>query len=70
MYQQLNFTDCPEDPIANDVISKPMLGQSKKRKLRCHRKYIIITMELINLIKLELNDPSHQILDMNKVNIP
>ena len=29
----------------------------------------VSVIELINLIELELNDPSHQILDMDKVSI-
>ena len=69
---------CPGDSIANDVLYHNICWATVKKKAEapqktvCNSKKIVHTVseiEPINLIESELNYPSHQILDMNKVNI-
>ena len=63
---------CLGDAIANDVLYHSLCWATVKRKLRRYRKlYTPIEKFFIlfqkYLIESKLNDPSHQILDMNKV---
>ena len=78
MYRRLNSTVCPGDTIASDVLYHNLCWATVRKQAEapqetvCNSKEIIHTVSeigLINLIESELNDPSHQILDMNKVNI-
>ena len=78
MYRRLNSTVCPGDAIANDVLYHNLCWATVKKKAEAPQKTVynskeiihtVSEMELINLIESELNDPSLQILDMNKVNI-
>ena len=68
----------PGDAIANDVLYHNLCWAIVKKKADVPRKTVynskeiihtVPEIELIYLIELELNDLSHQILDMNKVNI-
>ena len=80
MYRRLNFTVCPGDTLANDVLYYNLCWATIKKKAEAPQKTLYSSEEIIytalseielmiNLIELELNDPSYQILDMNKVNI-
>ena len=83
MYQKkvcstIKFHCVPGDAIANDVLYHNLCWAIVKKKADVPRKTVynskeiihtVPEIELIYLIELELNDPSHQILDMNKVNI-
>ena len=78
MYRILNSTVCPGDVVAIDALYRNLCWARVKKKAEASRttaytnKEIIHTIseiELMNLIESELNDPSHQILEMNKVNI-
>ena len=69
---------CPGDAIANDALYHNLCWATVKKKAEAPQKTVynskeiihtVSEMELINLIESELNDPSLQILDMNKVNI-
>ena len=66
----------PGDAIANDVLYQNQFWATVKKKAEAQRKAVyrneaiihtVSEIELINLIKLELNDPSHQILDKSSV---
>ena len=67
---------CPGDAIANDVLYHNHCWATVRKKAEVPRKTVsrnkeiihtILEIELINLIESELNDPSHQILDINSV---
>ena len=69
---------CPGDAIANDVLYHNRCWSTVKKKAEAPQKTVynsketihtVSEIELINLMELELNDLSHQILDLNKVNI-
>ena len=69
---------CPGDAIANDVLYHNLFWITVKKKAEAQQKTVynskeithtVSEIELISLIELELNNQSHQILDMNKVNI-
>ena len=75
-YWRLNSTVCSGDAIANDVSYHNLCWATVKKKAEAPRKTVYINKEiihtvsdigLINLIESELNDPSHQILDINSV---
>ena len=77
MYRWFNSTVSPGDAIANDVLYHNLCLASVKKKVEAPRKtlhtnkeiiHTVSEIELINLIELEVNDPSHQILGMNSVN--
>ena len=78
MYRRLNSPVCPGDAIANDLLYHNLCWATVKKKAEAPQKTVynskeiihtVSEIELINLIESELNDSSHQILDMNKVNI-
>ena len=78
MYRRLNSTVCTGDAIANDVLNHNLCWTTVKNKAEVPWKTVYTSKEIIhtvpeiepkNLIKSDLNDPSHQILDMDKVNI-
>ena len=75
---QLNCTVCAGDAIANNVLYHNLCWATVRKKEEAPRKTVytnqkvihaVSKIKLINLIKLELNYLSHQILDINKVNI-
>ena len=64
------------DAIANDVFYHNLCWATVKKKAEAPQKTVytnkeiirsLSETELINLIESELNDPSHQILDINSV---
>ena len=69
---------CLINAIANDMLYHNLCWAKVKKKAEALSKTVytnkkiiqtVSVIELINLIELELNDPSHQILDMDKVSI-
>ena len=75
-YWRLNSTVCSGDAIANDVFYHNLCWATVKKKAEAPQKTVYTNKEiirslsetkLINLIESELNDPSHQILDINSV---
>ena len=67
---------CPGDAIANDVLCHNHCWATIRKKAEVPRKTVyrnkeiihtVLETELINLIESELNDPSHQTLDINIV---
>ena len=76
---RLNSIRNPGDGVVNDVCYHlPCLVKAKKEVQRIERVVttdkeenigqIILDIEIHNLIKCELNDPSKKVLDMNTVN--
>ena len=78
-FLRLNSIPNPEDGVANDV--RYHLPCWVKAKKETQRKERVVTtdkeenigqflsdIEILNLIKCELNDPSKKVLDMNTVN--
>ena len=67
---------CSGDAIANDVLYHNICWATVKKKAEAPQKTVytnkeilrsLSETELINLIESQLNDPSHQILDINSV---
>ena len=75
-YWRLNSTVCSGDAIANDVFYRNLCWATVKKKAEAPQKTVYASKEiirslseteLINLIESELNDPSHQILDISSL---
>ena len=69
---------CLINAIANDMLYHNLCwakvikkAEALSKTVHTNKKIIqtVSEIELINLIELELNDPSHQILNMDKVSI-